>query len=143
MRNNSYLLLQNGWRSQATRYWCIHSNKLALIAIDDAHPFTELSHFRCAFSELRKLKSDFPIYCFQNGFDIAVAQKGHFIYIFLKLHFVNLHFNNFAFLQTCIFANLHFVYIIKGTTYQTMAQHTQRRQFLYVDLKTTNLSLEW
>lgn len=37
----------------------VRANKLALIAIDEAHLFTEWSDFRCAFSELRKLKSDF------------------------------------------------------------------------------------
>ena len=38
----------------------VRANKLSLIAIDEAHLFTERSDFICAFSELRKLKSDIP-----------------------------------------------------------------------------------
>ncbi len=37
-----------------------HANKLSLIAIDEAHLVIEWSDFRNAFSELRRLKSDFP-----------------------------------------------------------------------------------
>ena len=38
----------------------IRSDKLALIAIDEAHLFNEWNDFRSAFSELRRLKSEFP-----------------------------------------------------------------------------------
>ena len=38
----------------------IQANELSLIAIDEAHLFTEWNDFRSAFSNLRKLKSDFP-----------------------------------------------------------------------------------
>ena len=36
-----------------------HADKLSLIAIDEAHLYTEWNDFRNAFSELRRLKSDF------------------------------------------------------------------------------------
>ena len=41
-------------------HFLIRSDKLALIAIDKVHLFTEWNDFRSAFSELRKLKSEFP-----------------------------------------------------------------------------------
>ena len=37
----------------------VRADKLSLIAIDEAHLFTEWSDFRIAFGDLRKLKSDF------------------------------------------------------------------------------------
>ena len=45
--------------NQAKMHSLIQCNKLALIAIDEAHLFTEWSDFRSAFSDLRRLKSDF------------------------------------------------------------------------------------
>ena len=36
-----------------------HADKLSLIAIDEAHLYTEWNGFQNAFSELRRLKSDF------------------------------------------------------------------------------------
>lgn len=46
--------------NQARVHHLVQANKLSLIAIDEAHLFTEWSDFRCAFNELRKLKSEFP-----------------------------------------------------------------------------------
>ena len=46
--------------NQVLMHSLVRASKLSLIAIDEAHLFTEWSDFRCAFRELRKLKSDFP-----------------------------------------------------------------------------------
>ena len=46
--------------NQTRMHHLIQANKLSLIAIDETHLFTEWNDFRSAFSELRKLKSEFP-----------------------------------------------------------------------------------
>ena len=52
------------WITKSTNQIKVHSlirsDKLALIAIDEAHLFTEWNDFRSAFSELKRLKSEFP-----------------------------------------------------------------------------------
>ena len=51
------------WMSKPTNKARLHSlvrvEKLSLIAIDEAHLFTEWNDFRSAFSELRRLKTEF------------------------------------------------------------------------------------
>ena len=52
------------WISKPVNQSRIHSliecNKLALIAIDEAHLLTEWNDFRKAFNELKRLKTEFP-----------------------------------------------------------------------------------
>ena len=46
--------------NQAKLHTLVRANQLSLIAIDEAHLFTEWSEFRTAFSDLRNIKSHFP-----------------------------------------------------------------------------------
>lgn len=46
--------------NQTKMHSLIQADKLSLIAIDEAHLYTEWNKFRDAFNDLRKLKSDFP-----------------------------------------------------------------------------------
>ena len=57
------ILVTPEWVAKCTNRARLHSlvqvGKLSLIAIDEAHLFTEWNDFRSAFSELRKLKTEF------------------------------------------------------------------------------------
>ena len=46
--------------NQAKLHTLVRANQLSLIAIDEAHLFTEWSEFRTAFSDLRNIKSHLP-----------------------------------------------------------------------------------
>ena len=39
----------------------MRTEKLSLIAVDEAHLLTEWKEFRCAFDDLASLKSEFPL----------------------------------------------------------------------------------
>ncbi len=60
--NAQYSSLLNGSvraPNQASLHNLVRSKNLALIAVDEAHLISEWNDFKTAFSELKKLKSDF------------------------------------------------------------------------------------
>ena len=64
--NNKYRLIfvTPEWKARATNVSklraLVQANQLLLIAIDEAHLYSEWSDFRTAFSDLKNIKFDFP-----------------------------------------------------------------------------------
>ena len=61
--------------NQAKLQTLVRANQLSLIAIDEAHLFTEWSRFRSAFTDLKNLKYNFPIMALTATANLVVEDE--------------------------------------------------------------------